>query len=245
MIRVFALSLLFVATLAMPNITSAQTPKTIAEVVQTTKPLALRDLQLGREFSLSSSETQTTVNATARVPKPAIVTREQWQAKPTSGTIVNHFPAAVTIHHGGDKPLAPDADTASLVRNLQTWSQTQKGWCDIPYHFMIDLNGTIYEARPWDIRGDTNTAYDTNKHLLIELIGNYEEQAPSMAQLNAICDLTAWVCDYFNIPPETIAGHKDYTSTLCPGTYVYPYVLSGWIEGQVRKKIQTAYTIKH
>ena len=215
-------------------------PKTIAEVSSVAKPLAMRDLQTSRSFPQFSDEI-TTVNIQTQIQMPTIITRAQWGAKETSGPLSKHFPRAITIHHGGDKLHTPGTDAVPGIRALQKYSQEQKNWCDIPYHYMIDGEGKIYEARPWQIPGDTNTAYNPDKHLLIEMIGNYEDQAPTLSQIKAVSDLCAWCCDYFNIDPKTIAGHQDYVPTQCPGQYFYPYVISGYIEGQVRQRLKSAY----
>jgi hypothetical protein len=56
-----------------------------------------------------------------------------------------------------------------------------------------------------------------------------------------ICDLMAWACDYYNINPESLRGHQEYADTDCPGKYLYPFVVSGFFEGEVRKRIHDAY----
>ena len=201
---------------------------------------AMRAQSMGRRFDPSTSGV---VNANARVPKPKIITKAEWGGKPSSGTLRAHFPSRLTLHHGGDaKPLAASDDSKKLVAGLQNFSLVTKGWVDIPYHFMIDLDGRIYEARDPLASGDTNTTYDPTGHLLIEVMGNYELQAPNRKQLDAICDMMAWACDYYNIDPATIRGHKDYAQTQCPGKSLYPYITSGAIEAGVRERIRNAYS---
>ena len=203
------------------------------------RPKAMRDLALGRSFDGTTSGQ---VNPAPRVPKPRIVTKAEWGGKPTSGTAQAHFPSRLTLHHGGDaKPLLPTDDPVKKMVGLQRFSQHDKPWPDIPYHFTIDLQGNIYEARDPMTAGDTNTTYNPKAHLLIEVMGNYEIQEPNEKQIKAISDLMAWACDYYNIDPATIRGHKDYAQTACPGKYLYPYVTSGEIEGQVRTRIRAAY----
>jgi hypothetical protein len=33
----------------------------------------------------------------------------------------------------------------------------------------------------------------------------------------------------------------NYASTACPGKFLYPYVASGFLEGEIRKRIRKAY----
>jgi len=52
-------------------------------------------------------------------------------------------------------------------------------WTDIPYHFLIAPDGTIYEGKSVYTVGETATEYDPTGHLLITCLGNLEVQEPS------------------------------------------------------------------
>ena len=202
-------------------------------------PMARRSMPLGRVFDASTSGSE---NAAPRVPKPAVLSKADWGGQESSGTMKSHFPVMLTLHHeGSPKPLTPDHDPKVLLQNLQKWGWSARGWADIPYHFMVDLDGRIYECRDIMKAGDTATTYDPSGHLLITAMGNYELQAPSEKQLSAICDLMAWACDKYNIDPATLRGHLEYAETACPGKFLYPYLASGFIEGEVRLRIAKAY----
>lgn len=205
--------------------------------------MALRSAYLGRVFDESTSGQ---INRSAHVAKPHIISRQEWGAGPSSATLMrSHVPTRLTLHHEASaKPLVPGEDPKVLLQNLQQWGWRDRRWPDIPYHFMLDLDGNIYEARDPGKVGDTATTYNPSGHLLVTLMGNYELQAPNEKQLKALCDLLAWLCDYYNIDPATIHGHMDYVPTLCPGKYLYPYVASGFIEGEVRKRLRAAYLRK-
>lgn len=199
----------------------------------------MRNVAFGRTFDDSTSGT---INPSPRVPKPKIISKAEWGGGESSGTMKSHFPVRLTFHHeGSPKPLTPGEDPKRLLQNLQKYGWAQKNWPDIPYHFLIDLDGNIYEARNVLKVGDTNTKYDPAGHLLISVMGNYERQAANEKQLMAICDLMAWASDYFNINPESLRGHQEYADTDCPGKYLYPFVVSGFFEGEVRKRIHDAY----
>lgn len=203
------------------------------------RPMALRDLDMGREFG---PETSGTINKQTMVPKPHIISKTEWGGGESSGTMLSHFPVSLTVHHeGSPKPLTPDRDPKELLRNLQKYGWSQKGWPDLPYHFLIDLEGNIYEGRDPMSVGDTNTSYDPGGKLLVTMMGNTNIQAPNKAQLDAMVNIMAWASDYYNIDPSTIKGHMEYTQTACPGKYLYPFVASGYFEGQVRSRIQQAY----
>lgn len=158
-----------------------------------------------------------------------------WQAPQKASA--QHTIKHITIHHGGEY-FAPDKDVVAYLRHLQQWSRTEKNWMDIPYHFMIDLQGNIYETRPINYPGDTNTKYNPAGHALICVMGNYEEQVLSAQQLNALINLCAFLADYFHVPAKEIKGHKDYAETLCPGKDLYRYLQDSTIVRRVSKLLQ-------
>jgi hypothetical protein len=121
------------------------------------------------------------------------------------------------------------------------FSQTKRPWCDVPYHFFVDVDGSIYEGRAVGLAGDTNTRYDPAGHLLICALGNFEIQAPTKAQLDSISDLMAYGCEKFGVDPAKISSHRDHALTACPGRHLFAYVASGFFEGEVRERLRTAY----
>ena len=143
----------------------------------------------------------------------------------------------ITIHHGGVEFTA-DKDPVKSIQSLQKWSRAEKKWIDIPYHYMIDLKGNIYEARPINYPGDTNTEYDPTGHALVEIMGNYEVQKFSDVQQESLINLIAFLADEFNVPLSEIKTHKDYsTKTVCPGKDVYKYFQDSSIVKRVEKKL--------
>ena len=114
-----------------------------------------------------------------------VITRSEWGWKPLERVIPEHHITKITIHHGGEE-FAEGTDMIQYLRNLQSWSRSEKHWIDIPYHFMIDLEGNIYEARPINYPGDTNTDYDVRGHALICVVGNYEIQKIKGVQLESL-----------------------------------------------------------
>lgn len=171
-------------------------------------------------------------------PELKVVTRKAWKWKKIKGDLpVPQEIKKITIHHGGEE-FAEDKDPIQYLLNLQKWSRKEKGWVDIPYHFMLDLKGTIYEARPLAYPGDTNTTYDPTGHALICVMGNYEVQTLSQAQLQSLVELTAYLANKYNVGISDIAGHKDYAETLCPGKDLYRYLEDGTIQYEVSRRLK-------
>ncbi len=156
-----------------------------------------------------------------------IISRADWGWNPLDRVLPQHSINKITIHHGGEE-FAEDKDMIQYLRNLQSWSRSEKKWIDIPYHFMIDLKGNIYEARPINYPGDTNTDYDVTGHALICVVGNYEVQTIKQVQLKSLAKLVAFLKLKYHVELKDIRGHKDYTTqTVCPGKDLYKYLADG------------------
>lgn len=165
-----------------------------------------------------------------------VITRAEWGWEPLTRTLPQHKIDKITIHHSGEI-FAEDKDMIQYLKNLQTWSKRDKEWIDIPYHFMIDLKGNIYETRSINYPGDTNTDYDVTGHALICVVGNYEEQKINQSQLNALVNLISFLKDKFNVADKDIRGHKDYTNqTVCPGKDLYKYIEDETIVRMIHEK---------
>jgi len=165
---------------------------------------------------------------------PRIISRVEWGAKPPNVDLFNlHKPNCITLHHGG-VVRDPAKDPRESMRNLQAWCMRERPWGDVPYHYCVDLQGRIYEARPDIIAGDTNTEYDPTNHVLVEVMGNYEEQVPTQDQLDAVVQIMAYICRQYGISPRTIKSHKDYSEmTVCPGKHLYKYIENGYFIREV------------
>lgn len=164
-----------------------------------------------------------------------IISRSGWSASDPK-PYKQQIPERITIHHEGTK-FEKDADAARHIKNVQTWGMGKdRNWVDIPYHFLIDPNGNIYEGRNVFTIGETATEYDPTGHLLITCLGNFEEQEISDEQLEALIRLIAHSCKKYQIDLKTIASHRDYSKqTACPGKNLYKYLENNYIKEEVDK----------
>jgi len=172
-----------------------------------------------------------------------VIRRTDWGWQQLEKSLPEHRINKITIHHGGEY-FPPDSNMILYLQHLQKWSRDEKHWIDIPYHFMIDPAGKIYEARPINFPGDTNTDYDVRGHALICVVGNYEVQKLNNAQLKSLIKLTAFLKNYYNVPLNQIKGHKDYTETLCPGKDLYKYLADGSFLKMVDEEINKEKVIE-
>jgi hypothetical protein len=134
----------------------------------------------------------------------------------------------------------PGSDPAVVVRNIQQYGQREKHWPDLPYHFMIAPDGRIFEARPLEYEPESNTKYDLQGHIGVELMGNFEIMRPSKAQVESCVKLVAWLCQEYKIDPKEIAGHRDRAKeqTVCPGADFYRYLQSGEFIAWVKQALE-------
>jgi hypothetical protein len=167
-----------------------------------------------------------------------MIKRIDWGWLPLADSKQEHSVEYITIHHGGVL-FTEEMDPVDHLKDLQTWSRKDKGWIDIPYHFLIDLDGNIYEARPINYPGDTNTEYDPTSHALVEVMGNYEIQELNKDQLESLVEIISFLAYRFKIPVSKIKSHKDYSKiTDCPGKNIYKYLQDGTIVKSVKEKLQ-------
>jgi N-acetylmuramoyl-L-alanine amidase len=153
---------------------------------------------------------------------PFARSRDAWGAAPSHGWLRPHRIERVTIHHTGPPSWFGTPPAPAYLRQIQAFHQgPERRWPDIAYHLLIDLDGTVWEGRPLGAAGDTATAYDPTGHALIAVLGDYDVQQPNQAQREAIVTSVRWLAERFAIDAGTVAGHRDYATTACPGRSLY------------------------
>ncbi|MBP6531308.1 MAG: N-acetylmuramoyl-L-alanine amidase [Burkholderiales bacterium] len=169
--------------------------------------------------------------------QPAIVPVEAWGGSRVNvGATRTHEIKHITLHHGG-VDFHQGSDAPHYLRNLQMWSRNTRGWPDIPYHYLIDPDGKIYEGRDITLAGDTNTEYDPVGHALVVVLGDFDKIDPNAAQLDATVNVMAMLAKRYNVAPTTIQSHRDYAKTSCPGAKLYPYIATGELARRVAAKL--------
>jgi uncharacterized lipoprotein YddW (UPF0748 family) len=170
----------------------------------------------------------------------AIIPRKGWNANEPK-PYKTQVPVQITVHHEGGKVLLETGDAAQRLKNIQTWGMGKdRNWTDVPYHFLIAPDGTVYEGRNPLTAGETATEYDPSGHLLICFLGNYDEQKLNEKLLDVLTKLIAKLSVQYNISPETIASHRDHsTMTTCPGKNIYPYFENDAVKKKVKELLDS------
>lgn len=180
----------------------------------------------------SSSATPTTRVRQTGTQSALLLCREAWGARPARPGGKHHTITRLTLHHEavvlGDNRNAPER-----LRKDQQYHQNQKGWIDIAYHVAVDRNGNLYELRSSELAGDTATDYDTTGHFLVLCEGDFDREAVSEAQLRGTALAFAWAAQNFRVKTETLAGHRDFAQTSCPGANLYAHLSSGDLKHRI------------
>lgn len=164
--------------------------------------------------------------------RPVIVSRQEWKAKDSVGTVKEHTIRYITIHHTAS-PQKEGTPIEKKMQNLQNFAQSESrlasgkmkpAWFDVPYHYYIAVDGKIAEGREIKFVGDTNTDYDPTGHALVVLEGNFETEQPSAEQEKSLQEFVAWLSAHYKVATSEIKGHNDYASTACPGENLTKYL---------------------
>lgn len=168
-------------------------------------------------------------------PLVVVTPREDWGARPAeTSRMTPHTVERLTVHHAGTQS---GTTGPAQFRGWQDWHMDGQGWPDIAYHLIVGIDGEVYEGRDPAYQGDTATTYDTNGHFLVVVEGNFDIEEPTAAQIESLTRVLAWASEEYGVPPDTIAGHRDYAATTCPGDHLYAMIQSGQLANSVQDLI--------
>jgi peptidoglycan hydrolase-like amidase len=138
----------------------------------------------------------------------------------------------LVVHHTALTVNGDGRSEKDRVRDLYTYHTKSLGWGDVGYNFIIGESGRIYEGRAG---GDSVVAGHAYCHNIgsigIALLGDFEKEQPTQAQLKSAQILLKDLAQKYNINVRgrtqfhgkalpTIVGHNDLNSTACPGHYL-------------------------
>ena len=151
-------------------------------------------------------------------PEPAANFDNPW--KPTAQ--LRDWNSIVIHHTATNQGSVESIHEAHLARE----------WLGIGYHFVIGNgngmpDGEIEPTFRWreQLQGAHAGSDEYNQHGIgIALIGNFEKEPPTPAQLAAIKRLVAVLKSEYHIDGERIIGHREVKATACPGK-LFPIAL--------------------
>jgi hypothetical protein len=200
-------------------------------------------------------------SAMAAGARPPIITRKQWGADESirEPTYFDSTVRAAFIHHTASSTSYSAAQAAAMVRGIYSYAVMSEGYADMPYNFLVDKFGRIYEGRKGSltaaVHGGATGGFNTDT-MSVSALGNFETSAAPSAMVDAISRLLAWRLAAFYRDPRghttltdadggtkysvgqqvrfgVINGHRDADLTACPGGHLYAQL--GTIRNQVTR----------
>ena len=157
-----------------------------------------------------------------------VVSRASWGARSTSCSS-NASKYRMAIHH----TVTPaTGDPAVRVRGIQAYHMDSNGWCDIGYHFLVSLDGRMWEGRPLGQLG-THVGGQNTGNIGISYIGCFQNSGcngwtpstPPGAMIDAGATLVREMSRIHGISVNAtnVKGHRDHAgaSTSCPGNNLH------------------------
>ncbi len=152
-------------------------------------------------------------------PFAGLVRRANWsKGNPVPNLMDRMLPIdKVTIHHDGMSTFTSTSQAAAAAR-IESIRRAHRGrnWGDIGYHFLIDPSGRVWEGRPLAWQG-AHVKDNNEGNIGICMLGNYEEQAVSPAQANALDQFLATTVRSYRISRARVYTHQEFNPTACPG----------------------------
>lgn len=124
----------------------------------------------------------------------------------------------LTIHHEGwtEVNFTSQSATAQRIEKIRKYHTGEKRWGDIGYHYIVDRAGRVWEGRPLEYQG-AHVSQNNEHNIGILVLGNFEKQSPSTAQLKSLYSTTAALKQQHGIKPSLIRSHREINPTTCPG----------------------------
>lgn len=194
----------------------------------------------GREPATAPAErlAESTTSA-ASGSTPTILSRAAWGAdesirrgSPSYGAVKGEV-----VHHTVNANSYAAGDVPALIRAIYLYHVQRNGWNDIGYNFLIDRFGRIWEGRYGGTDRPVVGAHAPGVNswtTSAAAIGTFTSATTSVpsAMTTAYKDLFTWKARLHQLDPEwtvnlggntqrSISGHRDNTSTECPGDALY------------------------
>jgi hypothetical protein len=137
---------------------------------------------------------------------------------PTKGAVNHDGWRYIVIHHSA----TPSGGAKAFDR-----MHREKGWDELGYHFVIGNGtdtsdgqievGSRWPKQKWGAHAKTADNHFNKQGIGICLVGNFDTERPTRAQLQSLSHLVAYLMKTYHIPADHVIGHSDTKATDCPG----------------------------
>jgi len=148
-------------------------------------------------------------------PQLASVPRE-WI--PSPGAVNSDGWRYIVIHHSA----TPGGGAKAFDR-----MHREKGWDELGYHFVVGNGtdtfdgqievGSRWPKQKWGAHAKTPDNHFNKTGIGICLVGNFDTERPTRAQMQSLSHLVAYLMKTYHIPASNVIGHSDTKATDCPG----------------------------
>lgn len=163
-------------------------------------------------------------------PVPFAIRRSAWsRGEPNTREMDPMLPPKfITIHHDGINPFWGTSEMESKARlELVRNGHRGRGWADIGYHYVVDRAGRVWQARDVTKWQGAHVKNRNENNIGVMCLGNFCDQSPSAAQVDALNRTVAQLRGYYRISPGAVYTHREWQGahTVCPGDYLQAKVL--------------------
>lgn len=118
------------------------------------------------------------------------------------------------IIHCADTPEGRDIKADEIRR----WHKNERGWSDIGYHYVIDLDGTIEAGRDIETAGAHCTGHNANSIGICYVGGCDAQMQPKDTRTEEQKASLLLLLKYLRqrYPKAKIYGHRDFAQKACP-----------------------------
>jgi len=155
--------------------------------------------------------------------------RSAWGARGTRCTSGDSSKNKIAIHH----TVSPaDGDPGVRLRGIQAYHMDSRGWCDVGYHFLVTVDGQVWEGRPMNLLGAHVGGHNTG-NIGVSFVGcfhtsscgSFPPNVPPDAMIGGAGSAVRTLADLhgISINSSTVKGHRDHAgaSTSCPGDHLH------------------------
>ena len=207
--------------------TSETTPDASTETASTESVAATGQAEVSNQNYVPESSSVSNVAKSAKVPKPKIGSRKSWGAKSYKGSpdYAGSVKKAVVHHTAGSNSYSAE-DVPSVLRGIQSYHQSGRGWSDVGYNVIADKYGRLWHARGGDVKKAVIGAHVAGHNtgtFGISVLGSYDKKAPPKKTRDAVASAIAWKLslDGVKASKSTVVAHRDLANTSCPGDAFY------------------------
>jgi hypothetical protein len=214
-------------------------------------------LGLGAAAVLRPRRSTKRLRAVPVAPGLDIVPRAEWGGDlvPTGPVPDEPDVRFLLVHHSVNANDYAAADVPTLLADIFRFhTSADRGWPDIAYNFFVDRFGGVWEGRTGSLDGAKAadaTGGSQGFAQLCCLLGDHRTEPASEAALSSLVATLAWLGGRYGldltpgatatftsrgsnrhpagaeVTTATISGHRDMSTTACPGDAVYSLIADG------------------